>query len=130
MKDKTVELEEKMPIDEATKIWNDSKPRNKAILYSLVEGGMMQPLKVDVYEDELSNYNDSVQKREVFSKKLQVKINTRSVKIGDKYVHALFFEDGKAFDCGLDGFKERVGYADETTKAHFNKIYKEKTNAN
>lgn len=90
----------------------------------------MQVINDNIYEDELSEYKDSVEKREVFSKTLKTKINTRVVKIGDKYVHSLFFEDDKAFDCGMEGFKERIGYSDETNKDFFNKIYREKKNAN
>ncbi len=104
---------------------NNELKRNRCLLYSLVEGGTMQPIKVDLYEDELKNFT-SVEKRLVFSKVIGKKINTLAVEIGDKHAHSLFFEDGKSFDCEVYGFKERVGYDDGMTRELFNRIYREK----
>ena len=71
---------------------NPANMRNKALLYTLSEGGNMQPMKVDVYEYELENYTQ-VEKRKVFVPQLKEHITSRAIKIGNKFVHSLFFED-------------------------------------
>jgi len=80
--------------------------RKKAVSYTRVEAGTIQPITFDVYEDELKNHVDVV-KKEVFCKALKQRINTRVIKFGKVYVHALFFEDGKVYDVREGGFKLR-----------------------
>lgn len=82
------------------------KDRNKAVSYTRVEGGTIQPITFDVYEDELKDYTD-VEKKQVFSKIIKKPLQTRVIKFGKIYVKALFFEYGKIYDVGIDGFKLR-----------------------
>lgn len=102
--------------------------RNRAILFSRVEGGVFQPMTEEVYEDEVKEMTGII-KKDVHSKTLNRKLTTRVIKIGKNYVHALFFEDGNAYDCTATGFEERKDYKGEDTKELFNRIYREKTNA-
>ena len=77
--------------------------RNKSKFFTRVEGGLKVPCSFDLYEDELTDYT-KVEKKEVFSKMLKMKITSRVVKIEKVYVHALFFEDGKICDVKENGF--------------------------
>lgn len=85
---------------------NQADLKNKAKSYTRVEAGTIQPITFDVYEDDLKNHTD-VLKKEVFCKALKKHINTRVIKFGKVYVHALFFEDGKVYDVNEKGFKLR-----------------------
>lgn len=100
--------------------------RNKALLFSRSEGGRVQPMDFDLYEDELDNYKDKVEKKEVFSIALACKINCRVVKFGKKYIHAFFFEDGTVQFADVSGFKSRKDY---NAREWIHQQYKEKTNA-
>lgn len=93
--------------------------RNKALLYTRVESGNKQVLPIDIYEDELDNYKDVI-KKEVFCKAFQRKLNTRVIKFGKLYIKALFFEDGKAYDVDVNGFKQRENWPldDQNKKLH------------
>jgi len=100
--------------------------RNKALLYTRSEGGRVQPMDFDLYEDELENYKHKVEKKEVFCVALGCKINSRVVKFGKKYIYAFFFEDGTVKHADIGGFKSRKGYNE---KEWIHQQYKEKTNA-
>jgi|SRR6185312_4977117 len=99
--------------------------RNKALLFSRTEGGSLQKLDLDIYEDQLSEYDGKAEKKEVFSKAIGIKINTRVIKFEKIYIHALFFEDGRVYDCNEIGFRERKDYNEVEW---INKIAQEKAN--
>ncbi len=102
------------------------KDRVKILLYSRVEGGNVQLMDFELYEDELPSFDGQAIKKSVFNKPLQQTINTRVVQFGKKYIHAFFLEDGRAYDCNATGFRERVDY---NNLEWINKIVKEKSNA-
>lgn len=99
--------------------------RTKILLYSRVEGGNVQLMDFDLYEDELSSFDGQTEKRKVFNKGFKSNINTRVVKFGKKYIHAFFLEDGRVYDCNETGFRERKDY---NNVEWINKIAKEKAN--
>lgn len=84
------------------------KDRVKATHYTRVEGGTIQEVDFEFYEDQLNDIKvNDVHKKEVFSKIFNKKLTTRVVKMGKVWVHALFFENGKVYDVIQGGWKLR-----------------------
>lgn len=99
------------------------KIRNKALLFSRVEGGTITVFPFDVYEDELHNYTKVITK-EVFCKMIGKKLKTRVIQFDKIFVKALFFENGFAYDVTPEGFVKRKGF-DEND--FYRDLYRQKT---
>lgn len=71
---------------------------NRALLYTNIEGGIMNLFPLEVIESDLDKFTKVVKKKK-YSDLMGQEINTRLIKIKHLYIKALFFEDGSV--CGL-----------------------------